>query len=48
MLPERLRVGVAELVQQPCGALDVGEEESDGAGGELGHTEMMRRLGAEV
>ena len=34
VLGERLRVGLgAELVQQPRRALDVGEEEGDGAGG---------------
>ena len=36
VLGERLRVALgAELVQQPRRALDVGEEEGDGAGGEV-------------
>ena len=36
MLGERLRVVLrAQLVQQPRRALDVGEEEGDGAGGEV-------------
>ena len=37
VLGERVGVGVAELVQQACRALDVGEEEGDGAGRELAH-----------
>jgi hypothetical protein len=36
---ERLRVGLRpQLLEQPGRALDVGEEEGDGAGGELPHT----------
>jgi hypothetical protein len=37
MLGQRIRVGIAELVQQPRRALDVGKEEGDGAGRELAH-----------
>src|SRR5439155_26227056 len=37
VLRQRVGVGVAELVQQACRALDVGEEEGDGAGRELAH-----------
>ena len=44
VLGERLCVGLApELVQQPGRALDVGEEEGDGSGGEIAwHGIMMR------
>jgi hypothetical protein len=56
------RVGIpcrAELVQQPCRALDVGEEEGDGAGRQLGvhdpsvvgcyvPNQRARRVGANV
>ena len=46
MLGERLRVlRLAELVQQPRRALDVGEEEGDGAGRELAHPSMIRQKG---
>jgi hypothetical protein len=45
VLGERLRVGVAELVHQPRRALDVGEEEGDGAGRELAHPPIIRRSG---
>jgi hypothetical protein len=48
MLAERIGVGIAELVQKPSRALDVGEEKGDCAGGQLGHTVMMRRLEAKV
>jgi hypothetical protein len=43
VLDQRLVVGLrSQLVQQPRRALDVGEEECDGAGRELGaHTEIM-------
>ena len=37
VLGQRVCVSVAELVQQPSRALDVGEEERDGAGRELAH-----------
>jgi hypothetical protein len=48
MLAERVRVGVAELVQQPRRPLDVREQERDGPGGQLAHTGMMRRLEPKV
>ena len=47
MLPERLHIGVAKLVQQPSRPLDVREQERDGAGRQ-GHDRMMRRLGGGV
>jgi hypothetical protein len=37
MLGQSGGVGVAELVQEPGRALDVGEEEGDGAVRKLGH-----------
>jgi len=37
VLGEDIGVAVAELVQQPGGALDVGEEERDGARWKLRH-----------
>jgi hypothetical protein len=48
MLAEYFRVGIPELVQQLSRPLDVGEEKGDGPGGQLGHTEMMRRLDPKV
>jgi hypothetical protein len=48
VLRQRIRVRLAELVQQPRRSLDVGEQERDGAGRQLGHTEMMRRLVPDV
>jgi hypothetical protein len=43
MLSERVCIGIAELVEQLRRALDVGEEEGDGAGGELAHPSMIAR-----
>ena len=37
VLGERLRVGLTELVQEAGRALDVREEEGDGAGGKVAH-----------
>ena len=37
MLREHVRVSLAQLVQQPGRALDVGEQKRDGAGRKLGH-----------
>ncbi len=48
VIREHARVGVAELVQQARRPLHVREEEGDGAGGQLGHTVMMRRLAPKV
>jgi len=44
MLGERLGVGLSpQLAQEPRRALDVREEEGDGAGGKLGaHAEIIR------
>ena len=36
MLAQERRIGVAELLEQPCRAFDVGEQEGDGPGRELG------------
>jgi hypothetical protein len=38
MVGKRICVGVAELTQQPCRALDIGEEEGDGTGREDAHS----------
>jgi len=35
-------------MEQPRRPLDIREEEGDGAGGQLGHTVMMRRLAPKV
>ena len=35
--------GVAELLQEPGRALDVGEREGDGSGGELCHRPTLAR-----
>ena len=48
MLAERVRVRISELMEQPGRPLDVGEEKGDSAGGQLGHTGMMRRLEPKV
>ena len=48
MLVQNFGVRIAELVQQVRRPLDVREEKGDCAGGELGHTVMMRRLEAKV
>jgi hypothetical protein len=44
VVAQNVRIPIAELVQQPCRALHIGEQERDGAGGKLGHRSMMRRL----
>ena len=41
VLGKRVRVGVAEVVEQAGGPLDVGEEEGDGAAGELSHPAII-------
>jgi hypothetical protein len=48
VVTEHVRVPVAELVEQPCRPLDVGEEEGDSAGRKLGHgpPPERRRRGA--
>ena len=46
VLSENAGVGVAELVKEPRRALDVGEEEGDGAGRELTHRD--RRIARAV
>ena len=43
MRSERVCIRVAELAEQLRRALDVGEEEGDGAGGELAHPSMIAR-----
>ena len=48
VLGEHLGVLVAQFVQQARRALDVREQEGDGAGGELGHRLMMRRRRRKV
>ena len=48
MVRKYVGITVAKLLQEPRRPLDVREEEGDGAGGQLGHTGMMRRLGPEV
>jgi hypothetical protein len=48
VLSQNTRILVTELVQQPRRPLDVGEQEGDGACGQLGHTGMMRRSRPEV
>src|SRR5204862_3348745 len=45
VLGQRIRIRVAELVQQAGRPLDVREEEGDGAGGELSHPAIIRRSG---
>src|SRR2546423_13074309 len=48
VLGEDVRVSIAQLLQQAWRALDVGEEEGDGAARELAHARMIRQkaLGA--
>jgi hypothetical protein len=48
VLGERLDVVVAELVQQPRRALDVGEEKRDGATRKLPHGQMIRQQGGSA
>jgi hypothetical protein len=48
MLTEHVRIAVTELVQEPRGSLHVGEKKRDGAGGQVGHIGMMRRLPRKV
>jgi hypothetical protein len=43
MFRKRVRVRIAQLVQQPRRALDVREQKRDRPGRELTHTAMMRR-----
>ena len=43
VLGQRTRILITELLQQPSRALDIGEEERDGAGRQLGHPGIMRR-----
>jgi hypothetical protein len=45
VLGQRFGVGVAELVQQPRRALDVGEEKCDRAGRQLPHRPILARAG---
>ena len=47
MARQSLRIGIAELLQQPRRPLDVGEEEGDGAGRQLGHAGQVNRVGDE-
>jgi hypothetical protein len=41
VLRENVRIRIAELVEQPGRALDVGEEECDGACREIGHVPSL-------
>jgi len=43
MLSEHLRIAIAELLEQPRRALDVGEEERDRATRKLPHGQMIRQ-----
>ena len=48
MVRERIRVRLRpELFQQPRRPLDVGKEEGDGPGRQLGHAGQVNRVGDE-
>jgi hypothetical protein len=48
MVRKYVGIAVAKLVQETRRALHIREQEGDGAGWQLGHTVMMRRLEPKV
>ena len=48
MLGQNIRVGLAELMEQPRRAFDVREQERDRPRGQACHARIMRRAGEKV